>query len=130
MRLFTGRDMVAYLQDSLPKVERARELMERGRDPLFYGAPTVVVVHAEAWDTCSAFNCAVALYNCSLMAHAMGLGCCFNGYLESALNHDRRLKRILGIPENHRCYGAMTLGYPDVTYLRTVDRYPARVRRV
>jgi nitroreductase len=84
------------------------------------------VVHAESWDTCSAFNCAVALYNCSLMAHTLGVGCCFNGFLESAVNNDRKIKKLLGIPRDHRCFGAMTLGYQTVRYQRLVERDPAK----
>jgi nitroreductase/NAD-dependent dihydropyrimidine dehydrogenase PreA subunit len=125
--LFAGRRTVAYLRESIPKLEHAKELIDRGEDCLFYDAPALLVVHAEAWDTCSAFNGAVALYNCSLMAHALGIGCCFNGYLQSAVNNDRRIKRWLGIPGDHRCFGTMTLGYQKIKYHRFVERDPAQV---
>ncbi|MBW1999135.1 MAG: nitroreductase family protein [Deltaproteobacteria bacterium] len=127
LRLLAGRRVVEYLQESIPKVEHVKELIEQGKDPLFYHAPAVMVVHAESWDTCSAFNCALALYNCSLMAHTLGVGCCFNGYLESAINNDRRIKKRLGIPREHRCFGAMTLGYQEVRYHWLVERDPAKV---
>ena len=125
--MFAGRRIVEYLQESIPKVEHAKELMDQGKDCLFYHAPSVMVVHAESWDTCSAFNCALALYNSSLMAHTLGVGCCFNGYLQSAVNNDRRIKRWLGIPQDHQCFGAMTLGYQEVQYQRLVERDPAKV---
>lgn len=125
--LFSGRRIVEKLRESIPKVEYARELMNQGGDSLFYHAPAVIVVHAESWDTCSAFNCAVALYNCSLMAHTLGIGCCFNGYLEGAVNSNRRIKKWLGIPRDHRCYATMTLGYQKTRYQRLVERDPAQV---
>jgi hypothetical protein len=109
------------------QLEHAKELMDQGKDCLFYGAPAVMVVHAESWDTSSAFNCALALYNCSLMAHALGVGCCFNGYLQGAANNSRRIKKWLGIPHDHRCFGAMTLGYQGVRYRRLVKRDSAKV---
>lgn len=127
LRLFSGSRIVEKLQESIPKLEHAKELMDQGEDRLFYGAPVVMVVHAESWDTSSAFNGAVALYNCSLMAHTLGIGCCFNGYLESAVNNSRRIKRWLGIPRDHRCFGAMTLGYQKTKYQRLVERDPAKV---
>ncbi len=127
LSLFAGRRVVEHLRESIPKIEYAKDLMEQGEDCLFYHAPVVMVVHAESWDTCSAFNCAAALYNCSLMAHTLGVGCCFNGYLESAVNNDRRIKRWLGIPRDHRCFGAMTMGYQEVHYQRLVERDPAKV---
>jgi len=127
LRVFAGSRIVEKLLESIPKLEYAKGLMDQGEDRLFYGAPAVMVVHAESWDTCSAFNGAVALYNCSLMAHTLGVGCCFNGYLEGAVNNSRRIKRWLGIPRDHRCYGAMTLGYQKVRYQRLVERDPAKV---
>jgi nitroreductase/NAD-dependent dihydropyrimidine dehydrogenase PreA subunit len=125
--LFAGRRIVENLRESLPKIEHVKEVMTQGEDRLFYQAPVVMVVHAESWDTCSAFNCAVALFNCSLMAHTLGIGCCFNGYLEGAVNNDRKIKRWLGIPRDHRCYAAMTLGYQKTRYQRLVERDPAQV---
>jgi nitroreductase/Pyruvate/2-oxoacid:ferredoxin oxidoreductase delta subunit len=126
--LFAGRKIVESLRESLPKVEYAKTLMEEGKDCLFYRAPAIMIVHAESWDTCSAFNCGAALYNCSLMAHALGLGCCFNWYLAGAVNHDRKIKKWLEIPGDHHCYGAMTLGYPDVKYERLTERKPVSVK--
>ncbi|MCJ7663172.1 MAG: nitroreductase family protein [Desulfobacterales bacterium] len=127
LRVFAGRRIVEQLQESIPKLEHVKALMDQGKDCLFYGAPAVMVVHAESWDTCSAFNCALALYNCSLMAHTLGVGCCFNGYLQGAVNNSRRIKKWLGIPRDHRCLGAMTLGYQGVRYQRLVERDPAKV---
>ena len=127
LSMFAGRRIVESLRESLPKLEHAGKLIEQGKDCLFYQAPAVMMVHAESWDTCSSFNCAAALYNCSLLAHTLGVGCCFNGYLVSAINNDRRIKKWLGIPHDDRCFGAMTLGYQEVTFQRLVERDPAKV---
>ena len=124
--LFAGRRTAEYLRESLPKVEYANEEMKKGKDPLFYHAPVVILTHAESWDTSSSFNCSVAIYNCSLMAHTLGLGCCFNGFLVSAVNHSPKIKKWLAIPADHRCYSAMTLGFPNVKYLHLVDRDPPK----
>jgi len=124
--LVAGRKIVEYLRESLPKMEYANEQIRRGKDRLFYHAPVVILTHAESWDRSSSFNCSVALYNCSLMAHTLGLGCCFNGFLVNAVNHSSKIKRWLGISRDHKCYAAMTLGFPDVKYLRLVRRYPAQ----
>jgi len=127
LSLIAGKKTVEYLNDSLPKVMVALEAMKRGEDRLFFHAPVVMIAHAESWDTCSSFNCSVALYNCSLMAHTLGLGCCFNGFLVSAVNHDRKIKRWLNIPADHRCYSAMSLGYPKMKYPGLVQRHPPKV---
>jgi nitroreductase/ferredoxin len=126
LSLIAGKKTIQYLQDSLPKVMAAREAMNRGEDRLFYHAPVVMITHAESWDSSSSFNCSVALYNCSLMAHALGLGCCFNGFLVNAVNHAPKIKRWLSIPGDHRCYSAMGLGYPDMKYPGLVPRQPPK----
>ena len=129
LSLIAGRKTAEYLRQSLPKVEYAKEQMKQGKDRLFYHAPVVMLAHAESWDSCSSFNCSVALYHCSLMAHTLGIGCCFNGFLVNAVNHAPKIKRKVGIPADHKCYSAMTLGFPDMKYLRLVDRCPPNVPR-
>jgi nitroreductase/Pyruvate/2-oxoacid:ferredoxin oxidoreductase delta subunit len=127
LSLWAGRKTVDYLRRTLPKVQYAYGRMQEGRDILFYHAPALILTHAESWDSSSPFNCAVALYHASLMAHSLGLGCCFNGFLVNAVNHEKKIKRWLKIPGDHRCYAAMTLGYPKVKYLRGVPRESPKV---
>jgi nitroreductase/Pyruvate/2-oxoacid:ferredoxin oxidoreductase delta subunit len=121
-----GAKTVEYLRESLPKFEHAYKKMKEGGDRLFYHAPVVVLTHAESWDSSSSFNCSSALYQSSLMAQSLGLGCCFNGILVNAVNHSRKIKGWLRIPVDHACYAAMTLGYPDVRYQRPVHRDPPK----
>ncbi|MBN2056396.1 nitroreductase family protein, partial [bacterium] len=130
IRLAAGNGTVNRLLEYRPIVTHARQLLAKGDDRLFYGAPALLLVHAEAGDTCSAFNCAVALYNCSLMAHTLGVGCCFNGFLEAAVMNDRSLRKWLGLPIGHRCFGAMTMGYQDMRYRKLVKRAAPSVRRL
>jgi nitroreductase/NAD-dependent dihydropyrimidine dehydrogenase PreA subunit len=127
LSLVAGRKIAKYMRESLPKIEYASEQMKQGKDRLFYHAPVVMLTHAESWDPCSSFNCSVALYNCSLVAHTLGLGCCFNGFLVNAVNRAPKIKGWLGVPADHKCYAAMTLGFPDVKYSRLVHRQPANV---
>jgi nitroreductase/NAD-dependent dihydropyrimidine dehydrogenase PreA subunit len=126
LSLIAGRRMTEYLHESLPQVEYWKDQMKQGKDLLFYHAPVIMLAHAESWDTNSPFNCSVALYNCSLMAHTLGLGCCFNGFLVNAVNHSSRIKAWLGIPSDHQCYSAMTLGFYEMKYLHLVHRHPPK----
>lgn len=104
------------------------EQMERGEDKLFHDAPAIILVFAEKFDETQAFSAAAALYNCSLMAHTMGIGCCFNGFLWMAINFDKKLRKWFDVPRHLKCYGAMTLGYQEVKYHRLVRRNPAQVK--
>ena len=89
--------------------------------PLPFGS-AVIITHAQSFDTMAPFNCSVALYNCSLMAHSLGLGTCFIGFVQIGANMDKKIRYWLGIPKEHQSYGAMVVGHPDVKYRRLVER--------
>lgn len=95
--------------------------------PLPYGS-AVMLTHAVSNDVVGPFNGAVAIYNGSLAAHAMGLGSCFLGFVQIAVNMDKRVRHFLGIPKNHSCNGAMVVGRPKVKYRRVVERPAPAVR--
>ena len=95
--------------------------------PLPFGA-AVILIHAESWGTSAPFNCAVSLYSGALMAHSMGLGTCFLGFVQAAANMDPATRKWLQIPKGHQCYGAMVVGHPAVKYRRLVERLPAEIR--
>jgi len=123
-----GEQFVKDLKDTYsPGLKLLCDHTTRGDDRLFYNAPAILLVHGEKVDD-MAFSCPVALFNCSMTAHTLGIGCCLNGFLALAANHNTRIKKWLGIPRTHRCYGAMTLGYQDVAYNRLVKRNPVNVR--
>jgi len=127
LALLIGKKALEQLRFYLPTMEMAMERVQEGKDPLFHGAPALLLVHTPKGDSSSSFNGAVALYTCCLVAEAMGLGSCFNGFLEAAVNHDKTIKSFVEIPKGRRCTGAMTLGYRDVQYHRLVERRPAQV---
>ena len=127
VRLVAGKKTHEVLQGYLPIVEEAKERIDRGEDRLMFDPPVVVIAHAEKWDTCSAFNCSAALFSCSLMAHSLGLGCCFNGFIEGAINNGKSIANWLGLPKDHKCYMAMTMGYQKPKYQRLVARAPVQV---
>ena len=89
--------------------------------PLPFGS-AVILMHAQSFDQSAPFNCSVALYNCSLMAHSLGLGSCFAGFVHIGANADKKIKQWLDIPKGHEVYGAMIVGHPDIQYRRLVER--------
>ncbi|MCU0822147.1 MAG: nitroreductase family protein [Spirochaetes bacterium] len=101
---------------------------EHGVDRMFYHAPALMIVHGRKHDDSIPFSCAAGLYQASLMAHSLGIGCCFNGLLQVAINRDSKIRTMFDIPKNHTCFGAMTLGYQKYKYHRFVRRREAQVR--
>jgi nitroreductase/NAD-dependent dihydropyrimidine dehydrogenase PreA subunit len=128
VRVVAGARQKAQLEEYLPVVQEAHQRMEQGDDRLLYDAPALVMVHAETWDSCSGFNCDTALFSASLMAHSLGLGCCFNGFVQQAVENSRPLKKWLGIPRDHRCFMTMGMGWPALRYRTLCERQPAVLR--
>jgi nitroreductase/NAD-dependent dihydropyrimidine dehydrogenase PreA subunit len=122
MSMFMGRKKIQELLNYGPAILHAQKRIEKGEDPLLRHAQALLLVHAEDWDGSPAFNCAAAIYHCSLMAHVLGVGVCFNGWVENSVNNNKKLKNRLGIPKDNKCYGAMTMGYQDIKYRRLIER--------
>ncbi len=123
-----GKENMQTVKFYLPWLEFSHELWEKhGIDRIFYHAPAVIIVHGKKMDPTIPFSCATALYQASFMAHTLNIGCCFNGFLQVAISRNSRIKKMLGIPKGHKCFGAMTLGYPKWKYHRLVRRREAQV---
>jgi nitroreductase/NAD-dependent dihydropyrimidine dehydrogenase PreA subunit len=89
--------------------------------PLPFGQ-AVIITHAQSFDQVAQTNCAMALYNCSLMAHSLGLGSCFLGFVPIVANRDKGVRNWLGVPKENQVYGAIVVGYPGVKYRRLIER--------
>ena len=86
-------------------------------DRLFCHAPAaILVVSSDITDGCLASS------NMELMTDALGLGTYFNGFFQVAVKDNPTLIKALGIPEGKQLVSCMVLGYPAVTYKRTVPR--------
>ena len=128
VRMVAGSKQHQQLREYLPVVQEAARRMEQGDDRLLYDAPALILVHAESWDSCSSFNCDTALFSASLVAHGLGLGCCFNGFVQQAVENSRPLKRWLGIPRDHRCTMTMGVGWPALRYRQVCERAEPTIR--
>ena len=109
-------------------LEFERAWREEGRDRLFYGAPCVLLtVAGRPRGGTGRLDAGLASANVELMAHALGLGACFIGFFTMAAALEPELYRRLGVRDREEVVSVLALGYPDVTYYRTVNRKSARV---
>ncbi len=74
------------------------------------------------------------MYPMMLMAHALGLGTCWNGYLSRAASGFKvggftALRELLELPDHHDVYAAATVGFPAVR-LHSVPPREARAHWV
>ena len=99
-------------------IEKARG----GADILLRGAPSLaiaVVPKSHRWPE----DGVIALTYFELAAHAMGIGCCWGGYLTTAIRAFKGLREFLGITEDEHVCGAQMVGWPAI---KPVREFPAR----
>jgi nitroreductase/NAD-dependent dihydropyrimidine dehydrogenase PreA subunit len=105
---------------------------ESGRDVFTYDAPAALFVHSPRVTPTPQPDCDCVMYPMMLMAHALGLGTCWNGYLTKAasgfrLHRFTALREMLELPDHHDVYAAATLGFP-LLKLHSVPQRETRVR--
>ncbi|GAB4314833.1 MAG: nitroreductase family protein [Promethearchaeota archaeon] len=108
--------------------EKFNARLAAGRDPVFFNAPVVLVLHSRRGTGFEATDAGIALTYASLAAQAAGIGSCWVGLAQVALNQDRRLRKRFGV--GGRVWGVLALGRPAVKYRRTPPRAPLRVGNV
>ena len=88
-----------------------------GRDPnfhVFYHAPLVVFIAADASRKWGVLDSGIAVQNLALAAHSMGLGSVIVGMAEPAFEAAGGLgfAKRLEFPEGHKLAVAIAIGYP------------------
>ena len=83
----------------------------------FFNAPTVIVILAR-----DKTNGILAAQNMEFVAEANGLGVLFSGFFTMAANTSPKIRKAIGIPKGKRAAMTLVLGYPDVKFLRSVQR--------
>jgi nitroreductase len=65
----------------------------------------------------------LAASSMELMTHAQGLGMFYSGFFVRAAANSEKIRRFLGIEEtNKQVIACQVMGYPKVSYQRTVPR--------
>jgi nitroreductase/formate hydrogenlyase subunit 6/NADH:ubiquinone oxidoreductase subunit I len=91
---------------------------ERGLDRVMRGAPHAIVCHAPADNPMAQMDAPIGLTYLELAAHALGLGACWAGFFQLGVMIHPPMQEALKLPEGHRSYGAMMIGYPKFKYAR------------
>lgn len=109
------------LAEKLP-LSSVVEGWEKGEDRIFRDGPMVVINHAPEVGSLPLENCVIAMTYFELAAVSIGLGVCWVGFLMLAANLYLPIKEALGIPKDHKLFGAMIVGYPKYSYQRIPPR--------
>ena len=104
----------AFMLKSMPTMPRSGHFQDILGDPhfnIFYNAPALLVISAEARGQWCAEDCALAAENAMLAALDLGLGSCWIGFAQAWLNSEDGLK-ALDLPKNYRVVAPLIIGYP------------------
>lgn len=121
-------DLTAKSLRRLPYFLPFVEAWKQGVDLILRSAPQLVVVHAHKKGMDYATDCAIALSHFELAAHAHGLGTCWAGLFTHAAQRSKAIASALCLPETHKLYGALMLGWPKYPFRRLPERKRPPVR--
>lgn len=105
--VITDRELIQRLARAVASA------LGRGSDYDFYAPPAFIIVSDEASNRNAAANCACCLENMMLAAHTLGIGSVWINQLNEACTYPpvSGLLGTLGVPDEHRVYGCLSLGY-------------------
>ena len=101
---------------------RLVEAWKKGEDRICRGAPCVVVAYGLKDDPMVPQSCTIAGSYLELAAFGLGLGACWAGYVNMAINMDENVRKFTGISARAIAGAVMMVGYPKYRY----NRIPAR----
>ena len=134
LALLGDKELTESGLNEIPGFKRLIRLYESDSDPILFGAPVLLVFHAQRRVGFSDVNAQLALQNASLVAHSMGIGHFYTGWVVSpcrapmARNWNRRIPNLLGIPPENKIYGAIALGYPIPKFKNTIKRKSPQIQ--
>jgi nitroreductase/NAD-dependent dihydropyrimidine dehydrogenase PreA subunit len=127
MRIVLGERKTAIISEFAPELEHCACLFDSGHDVLLNNAPALVLFHADDVGGFTSVNANLAVQNAALAAETVGLGCFYTGFVVAVCERDDRIARLLSLPDDHRIFGGLGMGYPRLSFDRWPDRKPARV---
>ncbi|MFA5143592.1 MAG: nitroreductase family protein [Candidatus Omnitrophota bacterium] len=89
---------------------------DAGQDHICRKAPHIAIVYGLKEDMLAPAACAIAMAHFELIALPFGLGGCWAGYLQMALNASAPARKAAGLSTKTVCHGAMLFGYPRYEY--------------
>ncbi|TFF90309.1 MAG: 4Fe-4S dicluster domain-containing protein [Promethearchaeota archaeon] len=124
LKYFAPKSVRDMIEDPTtgPKLDEFISSYEEGEDPVFYNAPVVMILYSPSNGNLSGADAGIALTNTMLAAQSLGLGTCWIGYAQEALNRYGETKQDLEIPKGMNVNGVLIIGYPDVKFKKIPPR--------
>ncbi len=100
---------------------------EDGYDVVLRDAPAVIVAHAHKENRVASAACNTTQTYLELASTTLGMGACWAGYFNATATTFPPMKKALVLPEDHKAFGSMMVGYPKYRYQRMPIRNVPRI---
>jgi nitroreductase/NAD-dependent dihydropyrimidine dehydrogenase PreA subunit len=129
MRLMMGPRGAEYVGELAPELEGLAEMYNNGMDIIIHQPPALILFCADSvGGTFAATNATLALHNAALAAETVGLGCFYAGFVATVSERSDSIAKLISLPETHKVFGALAMGYPRLKFKNRPERNPAKVR--
>lgn len=109
---------------AMPEAGALARAWRSGLDPLFRGAPHLVLAVAEKTRPWAEGDSAIALTYLEMAALVHGIGACWAGYVTHAARQYEPLQRLLGVQEHEAVQGGQMLGFISLRPTASAPRTP------
>jgi nitroreductase len=123
-----GKEVPRAMFRTYHRGERFKLAKMAGQDPIFHGAPVVMIFHALQDMGTPKDDCVIASTTLSLLARTMGIESTYIGLLVGAAQSNREIHSALHLPSGNEIFSVLVMGYPRLRYLCAVDRRQIRTR--
>ena len=123
-------DAMVADKSKAPLIAEAKSLAKAWRmgiDPLFRGAPHLVLAVTPTDNTWGTIDAAVALTYLELAGLPHGIGACWAGYVSTAIRMHKPLRDMLGLAEHETVSGGQMLGFIALRPAASAPRRPLAV---
>jgi len=129
MGLMMGRRGAAYVAKMVPELDGLVSLYNSGTDWIMRDAPILLLFCADsAAGSYMSINANLAVQNATLAAETLGLGSMYAGFVMMANDYGGgTIAKHVSLPETHKIYGALIMGYPRLKFNKWPERNPAKV---
>jgi nitroreductase/NAD-dependent dihydropyrimidine dehydrogenase PreA subunit len=112
---------------TLPNMEQLVESWDKGKDPIFRGAPCVIAAYTDKTAYWPSADAVIAVETLDLCAAAMRLGSCWAGFFVQAAQSaaaKAAINRWLGLSEDETVHGGLMIGHVGDTAYRRIPYRP------
>jgi nitroreductase/NAD-dependent dihydropyrimidine dehydrogenase PreA subunit len=122
------REVLAKAPESVPPYfPLIVSAWDMGYNSVTWSAPAFVVASAPRSATTGMVDVTLALSYFDLTAPKLGLGTCWAGLVEGALQASSAVREAVGLPEGHPYHYPMMIGYPKRKYSRVPERKAPKI---